>query len=85
MKFTIIDALEKLLPNVEWKITDNDLTTLEILSDFNGSTPTQKQIDDAIKTLENEHKLAEEQKATEKAALLDKLGITEDEAKLLLS
>lgn len=85
MEITIIDALQKLLPNVEWKITDNDLTQLEILSDFDGSIPTQKQIDDTIKTLQNEYELAQTTKAAEKAALLAKLGITEDEAKLLLS
>jgi hypothetical protein len=85
MIFTMNDALLKLLPNVEWKITDNDLAQLEILSDFDGSIPTKKQIDDAIKALENEYNLSQQQKATEKAALLAKLGITADEARLLLS
>jgi hypothetical protein len=84
IQFTIIDALNKLLPNVEWNIIDNDLSTLEIFT-AEIASPTKKQIDDAIKALENEHKLAQEQKATEKAALLAKLGITDDEAKLLLS
>ena len=84
MTITIIQALEQLLPNVQWKMTDNNLSTLEILSDFAGSVPTQKQIDDTIKALENEYKLAQEQKATEKAALLAKLGITAEEAALLL-
>lgn len=85
MEITIIEALQKLLPNVEWKITDNDLTTLEILSDFDGLTPTQKQIDDAIKTLQNEYELAQTTKAAEKQQILAQLGITEEQAKLLLS
>jgi hypothetical protein len=84
MTFTMIDALNKLLPNVEWKISDNDLSTLEIYTE-GFSSPTQKQIDDAIKALENEHNLAQQQKASDKAALLAKLGITESEAALLLS
>jgi hypothetical protein len=40
----------------------------------------EKQKAEALKTVE-----AEAQKAADKAALLSKLGITEDEAKLLLS
>jgi hypothetical protein len=83
IKFTIIDALHKLIPSVEWNIIDNDLSTLEIFTP-QITMPTQKQIDEAIKDLENEHKLAQEQKATEKAALLAKLGISESEAALLL-
>jgi phosphatidate phosphatase PAH1 len=86
MEITIIQALNKLLPNVEWKITDTDLTTLEILSDSEIAKPTQKQIDDVIKALENEHKLAEEQKATDKTAAQAKLaalGLTADDLKAL--
>jgi len=83
MIFTINEALNKLLPNVEWKITDNDLSTLEIFTE-GFANPTKKQIEDTIKDLQNEHDLAQQNKAAEKAALLAKLGITEDEAKLLL-
>lgn len=83
MKITIVDALNELLPNVEWKITDNDLATLEIFT-AEIASPTKKQIEDTIKNLENQYTLAQELKATEKAALLAKLGITEDEARLLL-
>ena len=85
MKFTIIEALEKLLPNVEWKITDNDLTQLEILSTYEGSLPTQKDVDDMIKKLQDNYNLELQEKAAAKSALLTKLGITEDEARLLLS
>jgi hypothetical protein len=85
IQFTIIDALNKLLPNVEWNLIDNDLKTLEILSDSNVLKPTQKQVDDAVKALENEYQTEQTNKATAKAALLAKLGISEDEAKLLLS
>ena len=40
---------------------------------------------EADQTAEATRQTTEAQKATEKAALLSKLGITEDEAKLLLS
>lgn len=83
-KFTIIDALQKLLPNVEWNIIDHDLSTLEIFTP-GILNPTQKQIDDAINALETEYNLAQQEKATQKAALLEQLGISADQAKLLLS
>jgi len=85
MTFTMNDALLKLLPNVEWKITDNDLTQLEILSQYDGSIPTQQEIDNAIKSLQDEYAKTQQDRASAKAALLSKLGITEDEARLLLS
>ena len=54
----------------------------EIIRDANAEEIAQMEIDAA----NNQAKLAEaEAKATAKAELLTKLGITEDEAKLLLS
>jgi hypothetical protein len=84
MKITIIEALQELLPNVEWNIIDRDLTTLEILSEYDGSIPTQNDIDSTITKLQNDYDLQVQAKAASKAALLSKLGITEDEARLLL-
>lgn len=81
---SIDQALMRLLPNVEWKITDEDYNQLEIYTD--GVTkPTKKQIDDAITAIDIEkaNEVANLQNA--KNALLEKLGITADEAKLLLS
>ena len=46
---------------------------------------TAKEIADAKKAIEKDWTDAEATKATEKAALLTKIGITADEAKLLLS
>jgi len=47
--------------------------------------PSKEEIDNAINNLDQLQKNAENEKAIKKAALLNKLGITEDEAKLLLS
>lgn len=55
------------------EITEREMTSDEI---------AQKEADKAVNAIEFE---AEATKAAEKAALLKKLGITEDEAKLLLS
>lgn len=82
---TIVDALIKLMPGAEFTISDLDLDTLEILNPNGNEIPTQAAIDEAIKQIEAEQAQAELDRATKKAALLDRLGITEAEAKLLLS
>ena len=50
-----------------------------------GTAPTLKQVNDEITRLKAEDAAAEAEKANNKAALLAKLGITADEAALLLS
>ena len=77
-------AIKKLKPNAEFSFTNDDYSTIK-WDVLNGEAPTQKEIDDAIKAVKAEEKIAETQRAADKAALLSRLGITEDEAKLLLS
>lgn len=65
------------------KITIHNVETNEIIErEMNSEELAQWDADQAAKAAELE---AETAKAAEKAALLEKLGITEDEAKLLLS
>jgi post-segregation antitoxin (ccd killing protein) len=63
------------------------MTIIQLLSGdiLEGKAPTQTEINAAIKKMQTDESQADIDKAAEKAALLDKLGITEDEAKLLLS
>ena len=76
------DVLEMLLPNGGWVIYGNDYESIKFLE---CEPITKKQFEDgfaqynALKTQEAEAK------ATAKAALLAQLGITEEQAKLLLS
>jgi hypothetical protein len=76
-------TIKFLRPTAEFSFQNNDYSTInwDILE---GSAPTWEEIQAA----HLEVKAAEEAAATEAAAkrqaLLDKLGITEDEAKLLL-
>ncbi len=77
-------AIDKLKPNSEYTFQDEDYSTITWIS-LEGDAPTQKQIDEAIKAIKIEEKTAEANKAAAKAALLERLGITEDEAKLLLA
>jgi len=75
--------LKRKYPNNEWILDGDNYEGLTWLSDT--PKPTKKQLDDLWDEVKSEIKAEVEAKATQKAALLDKLGLTEDEAKLLLS
>ena len=77
-------AIKKLKPNSEYSFTEEDYSSIQWYK-LEGDAPTQKEIDDAIKQVKAEEKTEAQSKASAKAALLDKLGISEDEAKLLLN
>ena len=80
----LIKAIQRLKPNVDYSFTDADYATIKWeLSP--SEAPTQKQIDDAIKTIKAEEIAEAEANAKAKAALLKQLGITEEQARLLLS
>lgn len=72
-------AIKNLRPEAEFSYNDNDYSTIkwDILE---GDAPTKKEIDEEIARIQNE----ELAKAGQKQALLDRLGITADEARLLL-
>jgi hypothetical protein len=77
-------AIRKLKPNSEFSFTDDDYSTI-VWDVLDGDAPTQKEIDSAIKQIKADELTEAATKAAAKSALLDRLGITEDEAKLLLS
>jgi hypothetical protein len=80
----IIKAIFKLKPNAEFSFTNNDYSTVK-WDVLDGDPPTQAEIDAAIIQIKADEIAAKAKAATDKAALLTKLGITADEAKLLLS
>jgi len=77
-------AIRKLKPNSEFSFTDDDYSTI-VWDQLEGDAPTKKEIDAAIKQIKADELTEAATKAAAKAALLERLGITEDEAKLLLS
>jgi hypothetical protein len=77
-------AIHKLKPDSEFSFTDNDYSTIK-WDVLDGEAPTQSEINAAIEQVKAEEAQAETTKATAKAALLAQLGITEEQAKLLLS
>jgi len=76
-------AIRKLKPNAEFSYTDNDYSTIK-WDVLDGDAPTQKEIDAAIKEVKADQIAEAEAKATARAALLTRLGITAEEAQLLL-
>jgi len=80
----LVKAIKKLKPSAEFSFTENDYSTIK-WDVLDGEAPTQAEIDDAIEQVKADEAQAELDKAEAKAALLDRLGITEAEARLLLS
>jgi hypothetical protein len=84
MILEIVEAIHILRPKAEWVIQGEDYAGLEWL-DKKQVKPTEEEIQAKIAELPQLRTAAKATKAAEKAALLTKLGITDDEAKLLLS
>jgi hypothetical protein len=80
---TLTKAIQALAPDLDFRLESADLTTLESL---NGKPlPSVKDIEVKAKEIEAEITANLEAQSQAKAALLERLGITEDEAKLLLA
>lgn len=77
-------AILKLKPTAEFSFTDDDYSTIK-WDVLEGTPPTQAEIDQAIEQVKIEEAQAEVTKTQSKADLLSRLGITADEARLLLS
>ncbi len=76
------EILQKLIPTGGWVITGDDFAS--IIYDEGVAPVTKKQFDDANKHIDANKETEAAAKAEAKAALLTRLGITEEEAKLLL-
>ena len=83
MNYTV-KAIQLLKPNSEFSFINDDYSTIK-WDKIEGEAPTQAEIDAALEQVKADEAQAETSKAADKAALLDRLGITADEAKLLLS
>lgn len=79
----IVFAIKYLLPDAEFSFTDNDLDSLVWAIPTSGY-PTKEEIIAAIKPAKAALKQEALSKESTKQALLDRLGITQDEANLLL-
>lgn len=78
----IIEALYSLAPNAKWNLIGDDYSQIEWIE---GNKPTLEQLEKEIELLPMKKAKLSEEMAEAKNALLARLGITEEEAKLLLS
>lgn len=79
----LVKAIRKLKPTAEFSFTEEDYGSIK-WDVLQGDAPTQAEINAAIEQVKADEAQAELDKAAEKQALLNRLGITEEEAKLLL-
>ena len=79
-----MQAIKKLRPNAEFSFTNDDYSTVK-WDVLDGKAPTQTEIEAAIEQIKADEIVTAAKVSAEKALLLAKLGITDDEAKLLLS
>ena len=84
MKDYLSQAILKLRPNSEFSYSDRDYSTIQ-WNVLDGDAPTQSEIDQSIKQIKADEITEAEAKTVAKATLLKRLGITEDEARLLLA
>ncbi len=76
-------AIRQLQPNAEFSLNNNDYSTIK-WDVLEGDAPTQAEINAAIEQIKADEISQAITKAAQRQALLDRLGITEDEARLLL-
>lgn len=83
MEEYLVKAIQYLRPNAEFVFTNNDYSTIQWFV-LDGEPPTQAEIDVAIEQVKADEIAEAEAKAAQRAALLSRLGITEEEARILL-
>jgi hypothetical protein len=83
MKDYLAKAIKKLKPTAEFSFQEDDYSTIK-WDVLEGKAPTQAEIDAAIEQVKADEITEAAARATQKAALLERLGITQEEANLLL-
>lgn len=84
MSLLMSRAIQSLRPDSEFVITNDDYSTI-VWHKIEGTAPTAKAIKDEMDRIKAADLTAEANRAAAKSALLARLGITEEEARLLLS
>ena len=76
-------AIQYLRPNSEFSYTEDDYSTIKWYA-LEGDAPTQKEINDAIKTVKANEIADAKAKAIKRQEILDRLGLTADELQTIL-
>jgi hypothetical protein len=83
MRNYLADAIKSLRPTSEFSYTNDDYSTIQWVV-LDGEAPTQAEIDAEIIKIKEAEIIEAEQKTTARQAVLDRLGITAEEAQLIL-
>jgi hypothetical protein len=78
-----MQAINNLAPNSQFTVKNDDYSTIE-WHVLEGKAPTKAQVDAEIVKIKGDEAKATAQAKIDKAAILDRLGITAEEAALLL-
>jgi hypothetical protein len=79
----LVKAIYKLKPNAQFSFTENDYSTIK-WDVLEGRAPTQSEINTAIEQVKADEITEAEARETQRQVILDRLGLTADEARLLL-
>jgi hypothetical protein len=77
-------AIKSLRPNVEWSMSGEDVENI-IWHTPNVDSLTEEEVQNEIIRLEQVQKTELDAKAIQKSAILERLGLTEEELKVVLS
>ena len=84
MRNYLVEAIQSLKPNSEFNLSNDDYSTI-VWHVLEGKAPTQDEVDAEIAKIKADELTAAADKAAAKSALLARLGLTEEEASLLLA
>jgi hypothetical protein len=84
MSIELVNAIQSLRPTAEFHLDNGDYSTI-VWDVLDGTAPTLAQVQAEVKRLQDLKVSEQQERNTAKAALLDRLGITAEEANLLLS
>jgi ABC-type metal ion transport system substrate-binding protein len=79
----LVKAIRKLKPSSEFSFENQDYSTINWIV-LDGDAPTQSEIDAVIEQVKADEITEAATKEAQRQALLDRLGITSEEAKILL-
>ena len=79
----LVKAIKKLQPNSQFTFSECDYSTIK-WDVLEGEAPTQEEIDSAILQVQADEIAQAQAKATARQAVLDRLGLTSEEAQLIL-
>jgi hypothetical protein len=84
MTLHIAEAITALRPDAHWHMVGNTLDGL-VWEDEEQTAPTQEEVDAKLIELEAELEATKVANVAQKAAILERLGLTEDELRVVLS